>query len=92
MVRLLVLVSPVVRLTGLVLAEVTAAGRRARVQVLATDRRLDGWGAGYRILRWKREQRLRGFGRMTNSAAGVVHMVLVMVVMAVVVLIVLLLL
>lgn len=89
------LVSPVVRLTGLVFAgvraEVTAAGRRTRVQVLATDRRLDGRSAGYRILRRKREQRLRGFGRMTDPAAGVVHMVLVMVMMAVVVLMVLLL-
>lgn len=88
-------VSPAVRLTGLVVPdvarEVTAAGgrqrrrRRTRVQVLATGRRLDGRD---RILWRQRQERLRGLGRMTDPAVGVVTMVMVMllIVMAVVLL------
>lgn len=76
-------VSPAVRLAGLVVpdeAKVTTAGRqrrRTRVQVLAAGRRLDG---RYRVLWGQREQRLRGLGRVTDPAAGVMVMVMVAVV------------
>lgn len=85
-------VSPAVRLTGLVVPdiarEVTAAAgrqrrrRRTRVQVLAAGRRLDGRD---RILRRQRQEGLRGLGRVTDPAIGVVTMVMVMLLIVMVV-------
>lgn len=78
-------VPPAVRLTRFVvlhITEVTAAGR-ARVQVLAAGRRLDGRD---RVLRRKREQRFRRLGRVPHPAAAVVMMVVMVMVAVVVVL------